>query len=118
MSGYWKGNNIVGRALRFMNIVEPGGDLVLSLSKIFMWAAGAAFIWVEVKHSENAVAVASAVATLGAALASYGYRRKKMYESGRDPYKESDNDEGHCEDVRHPDGDGNHPESERRTDGH
>jgi hypothetical protein len=90
MARYWEGNNLIGRLLRFLNVIEPGRDLVLSMSKIFLWTAIALFGYICVRHPDNLAAMAGATVTMAGALGNYGYRRRKMYQAGKDPYAEDD----------------------------
>lgn len=95
---YFKGRNFFGRLLRFCNLIEPGADLVLSMSKIMLWISIALFVWV-VLNKGDVTSLAGAVTVLGGAIGNYGYRRRLMYKNGHDPYEQEKCDEPRRDDV-------------------
>ncbi len=96
---YWKGNNQVGRFIRFLNLAEPGSDLVISLSKVMLWLCIALFAWVIVNRGDI-TSFSAAVGVMLAAIGNYAYRRSRMYAAGKDPY-EPEKDQEHDETEEH-----------------
>jgi hypothetical protein len=84
---YFHGGGIIEKTLRFLNLLEPG-HMVLSLSKLAMWASGGVLSFVVLADpSPTTVADLAGAATMaGGAVANYGYRRYSMYANGQNPY--------------------------------
>ena len=85
MSSYFKGGGLFERTLRFCNLLEPN-HMVLSLSKLGMWAMGALVVYVLVFMPGGLFELIGALGGFGFATGNYGYRRYTQYESGQYPY--------------------------------
>jgi len=71
---YFASDTTLGRVLRFFNLLEPG-RMVLSISKLFLWASLAILIYVLVEYPQNVAAVLSAIGVMFGAVGNYAFRR-------------------------------------------
>ena len=82
---YFKGGTFIERLLRFLNLLEPG-HMVLSLSKLSMWATATLVTYVLMYLPGQLSAVLGALGAFTGATGNYMYRRYEQYSNGNDPY--------------------------------
>lgn len=78
---YFEDANLLGRSLRFLNLLEPG-HLVLSLSKIAMWATLGLVGYSVVIQPDNILAVLGSLGALTGSTGNYMYRRYTQIQQG------------------------------------
>lgn len=67
--------------LRFLNILEPDGSRVLSISKVFVWVMIFSVVFVLFFHAESIGAVIGASTGAVVAMLNYGLRRVEQRKS-------------------------------------
>lgn len=84
-SHYLKRGGRAERWLRFFNLLEPN-HMVLSLSKLGVYASAVLIIYVLIWMPDKLLAVIGAVGTGTVTAGNYAYRRSLQYASGNSPY--------------------------------
>lgn len=72
---YFPHDTLIGRILRFLNLLEPGPKMVLSISKFYMWASVFVTVYVSIAAPDNLAAVLAAGGNQIVAIGNYAYRR-------------------------------------------
>jgi hypothetical protein len=72
---YFKHDTWAARFFRFLNLLEPGPKMVLSISKAYLWASVFVLVWVAVTSPENVTALVAAGANQFIAIGNYAFRR-------------------------------------------
>lgn len=90
---YFNDANLLGRCLRFLNLLEPG-HMVLSLSKLVMWITLGLLIYAICLTPDNLLAVFGALGSLLGGTGNYMYRRYTQIQQGVAPYPQEDFPDG------------------------
>lgn len=85
---YLKRGTAAERWLRFFNLLEPN-HMVLSLSKLSVWASAALIVFVLLHMPDVFPAVLGALGTGAVSTGNYAYRRYSQYANGSDPYQDA-----------------------------
>lgn len=85
---YFKRGTPAERWLRFFNLLEPN-HMVLSLSKLGVWASAALILYVLIWMPDKLLAVIGAVGTGTVTAGNYAYRRSLQYANNESPYGEA-----------------------------
>lgn len=92
MGRYFKDTNLIGRVLRFLNLLEPD-HMVLSLSKLAIWITFGLLGYVLFYQSEHLPSLLTALGALTGATGNYMYRRYTQVQQGSGPLPDWDDED-------------------------